>query len=211
MARWTVSNESDDVVVSPTPAAYASRQAHGNVVNKPFAGGHLHAENRGEFGGGLWWIPESEPSRQQLLREPVVSIEEEEDGSLLVFTGILHMDVDQGRVYRLRSTPAPLSPVLLGSLDGFPLAVGRDARSLLAVTTRSVWSVGGNEPMNQLAVVDLRRLGATSVLRSVDGSLYVGLTAFVLRLVPHAGGMHPEWLVPQHCAPEHFARCECFE
>jgi hypothetical protein len=172
-------------------------QAHQAV---DFAHGWLLAVDRGEFGGGLWWASGAGEERKRLLPFNVIELRRTSDGLVLAFAGLAHLDVDQGEIYRLSDTEGRIEVDALGSLDGAPRLTVEEGGAFLAVTDQGVWLVRADAAPSRLLQVDLSRLAPTSVVRTSHGVIYIGLAAFVLRLLPTESGFESEWLLPAACS-----------
>jgi hypothetical protein len=161
--------------------------------------GWLVGKDGGEFGGRLWWI-HPDGKKEVLLRSNVVSLRRLSERSALAFTGTLHGWTDVGRVQRVTIENGAARVELLGSLDGLPLAIGEHGDDYLVATSSGVWLVRRTGAPVRLAAVDLGLLIPNSILRATNGAIYVGLNAFVLRLVSSDGGFDAEWMLPPGCA-----------
>jgi hypothetical protein len=220
LASWIVSENLGEVRVrlkgsparqAPPPPTARWTQGRKLHATARFAEGWVFADDRGEFGGGLWWRSDGEPTPVLVLHEPTAAVYEEPNGSLLILSGFLHLDVDEGHVYRLSSTTRPFSPALLATLDGYPQAIGVDGPGFLVATNHSVWSLASSGLPVKRTAVDLRRLAPNSVVRAADGSIYVGLSALILRLEDRGTEVGVEWFLPPQCPVDAFATCACGE
>lgn len=158
------------------------------------------------------------------------------DGKSLVLMGLDHLTGRSGRIFRLvrDSIGWALSPVAV--LDSQPDAWVVERTRMLIVTGGGIWTMQANgdleriyalgpldvriiDPASGMLVttwrVDLGNLAPTSVARGADGSLYLGLRHYVLRLEHGESGWIETWLVRSDCtkvrAGAHEWECVCVE
>jgi hypothetical protein len=160
--------------------------------------GWLVGKDGGEWGGRLWWVPPN-GKQEVLVKSNVVSLQRLSERSALAFTGVAHMWTDVGDVHRVTIENGAARVDLLGRLDGLAEAVGERGEDFLAATNSGVWLVSRTRAPVRLAAVDLALLIPRSIVEAADGAVYVGLNAFVLRLVPSASGFEAEWMLPPGC------------
>lgn len=204
---WQVSGKDDTVAVTRWREGTEPQNAEGILSWVKRIGaqhaldlldGWLVGKDGGEFGGRLWWI-HPDGKKEVLLRSNVVWLLRLSERSALAFTGTLHGSTDVGRVQRVTIENGAARVELLGPLDGLALAVGEHGDDFLAATNSGIWLVRRTRAPLRLAAVDLGLLIPNSVLRAADGTIYVGLSALVLRLVPSEGGFDAEWMLPLGC------------
>jgi hypothetical protein len=165
--------------------------------------GWLLGFDAGEFGGGLWFADLSGKT-QELSGENVHGFIETSQG-VLVLVGLAHMGLDSGKVL--------LVPYVVGSqsdlktllpLDGAPQAFTKlPGDAALVVTTQGVSRVSSIGSSETLAQSKFGMLYPNSVVSAPDGTIYVGMRLFVVRLVKRSHDYAEQWLVPDNC--RHFS------
>lgn len=208
-SQWRVSAVGGDVRIEPhdllaprqPDALWPSWLRHRSPDRAIRLGpGWLSAVDRGEFpGGGLWWAGSSGERGRQLLSRNVQDVRRVSEKAALAFAGLAHLSVNWGAVVAVRIEGTRPETRLLGRLDGMAEAVSEGGEPFLAVTEAGVWEVWADKEPQRLVSVDLFRLIPRTVARVGDGTIYVGLSLFVLRLVPVPGGYDSEWLLPDAC------------
>jgi hypothetical protein len=211
--------------VDPIPFSYREgedRQGSRHVAR--VQDGWLIGFDAGEFGGGLWWY--SQDGRESRRIRPKPSLPTNPDdvfhaenilglplvgGERLVLMGLDHLSGRSGRVFRAVVTPEgwDLAPVAV--LDAEPDVWLVDGSRLLFLTESGLWVSDGSEA-RRVHPVDLGAFAPTSMVRSADGALYVGMRYYVLRLAEqHDGTWQESWFVPASCQKMQFRvyQCEC--
>jgi len=210
-------NVARDVDLRPDPIPFAITEEDDRRGNPSatirFRSGWLVGFNAGEFGGGLWWFASATASPVRVrppfdgppdLRDPykaenVIGFASVGDDPL-VLMGLDHLGGRSGRVFQVeaRGAGTALSPWV--ALDGMPSAWVAEGRSLLVLTTSTIYRLS---PPRSTEVVyrfgdGLRGLYPTSMARTKGGQIYIGLRRYVVGLSPiQAGGYREQWLVPQ--------------
>ena len=157
--------------------------------------GFLVGYNSGEFGGELWWFDREGNLEQIIARENVIRILKTADG-ILAFAGIAHLTLDRGSVLKL--TPRTHGwDATQTDLPGAPDAVlALPDGAIFVVTTEHLVRIDAGA---HVTVLHHGRWGgsyANSLVQDRDGSFYVGIRYFVVRLRPDTTGFREEWLVP---------------
>ena len=197
-------------------------------VVQPVRGGYLVGYNRGEFGGGLYWFS-ADGRKHARLAPPAGAHSEwfpenvhaiaEHEGSFFVFQGLSHLGSRLGRVLRVRPTEKGWRADVFVALDATPDAVLQErSGSWLMASTDGVSRITTSGAVKRLwgssdVLVDTY---PSSIARSADGSVYVGMRAWVLRLTWSQAD--PYWLVdllvPASCVrlrPTAEERCSCVD
>jgi hypothetical protein len=219
---WSVSLAHGDVQtkplttrerLDPIPFSYAKGQdRQGNRHVERVGDGWLVGFDAGEFGGGLWWFSDrgghesrrirpdpSSPANpddvfhaENVLGLPVVGSEQ------LVLMGLDHLTGRSGRIFRavLTARGWMLAPVAV--LDAEPAVWLVDGSRLLFLTESGLWESDGLSA-RRVHAIDLGGFAPTSLVRSADGALYVGMRYYLLRLVEGSGGWAESWFVPASC------------
>ena len=222
--EWRVTVETGAVHVSrssnpehPTLPPHFTRtdQMRGRSVVAKAGDGWLVGFDAGEFGGGLWWTSNDGREKKKLTDENVHAILARQ-AELLVFTGLAHMSIDEGRVYSYRPASQSVGTLVevadLGSAPNAALVESNDI-VLVAAQTRIL----ALYPSNQLRVLyrnrDMGMLYTNSIAQDSAGNVVIGMRFFVLRLRPRRDGEYePEWYFPDRCRNARVVgyHCDCF-
>jgi len=166
--------------------------------------GWLLGFDGGEYGGGLWFV-DTNGNGTPLYRENVHGLVET-SGGVMVFVGVAHMTIDRGEVLIARNpVTADTKLETLAPLDGAPetfTKISPDAA--LVVTTHGISRITSSGDHQALTHSKFAILYPNSIIVTPDGTIYVGMRLFVVRLVPASkpGEYTEQWLVPEDC--EHF-------
>lgn len=185
--------------------------------------GWLVGFDDGEFGGGLWWFAGDGSTSHGIRPSPslptnsadvfhaenVVGLPRVRD-QRLVLMGLDHLIGRSGRIFRAVSGPQGWNLALVAVLDARPDVWLVDGSRLLFLTESGLWSTDGVRTQ-RIDALDLGGLAPTSLVRTADGSFYVGLRYYVLKLVEKARGWEESWLLPAACQKVQLAddSCEC--
>ncbi|NUP09740.1 MAG: hypothetical protein HOW73_27150 [Polyangiaceae bacterium] len=165
------------------------------------AGGFLVGYNSGEFGGGLYWYEKTGALRQQVLDENVDGIIPLA-GGLVVLTGLAHLGGDHGRASVLMAD----GPVwrVKKSLDitGQARASFVDADgSIFIATSKRVVRIRDLRKVEVLHTFDPRFEHVSSLVKTAEGTLYLGGLVAVVRLTPTDDGYVEARLAPGATPP----------
>jgi len=176
-------------------------------------GGRLGADNRGEFGGSIWWQPDdsSEISLGPANLLAFVPMPHE----LLGLEGLAHMGTNYGRVLRFvrRADGWRVDTILqLGEAPSAYTLVPPD--SLFVVTTGHLLVIHGStvRPVYETRLWWLT--APSSLVRDPSGDVYIGMRWGVAHLTPSGATYTEQWLVPAACParrkiPGELSRCAC--
>jgi hypothetical protein len=161
--------------------------------------GWLLGFDGGEFGGGLWFAGD-DGATQMLSSENVHGFVETSQG-ILVLAGLAHLTLDSGKVFIVPySVNSPRDLKILVELDGAPQAfikVSDDV--MLVVTTQGISRISSSGAVEPLLHRDLGQLYPNSIAATPDGTVYIGMRLFVVRLAPNAEKYLEQWMVPDSC------------
>jgi hypothetical protein len=233
---WVVVAEQEHLKIADKPAEAAAPSlpftpelAAGEPPNtfrglravEPVADGYLAGFARGELGGGLYWFSQDgakhlkiSPLSASWFPENVEAIGK--DGrAFYVFQGLWHLKNDKGRVLKVQQeSGGKWAATVLADLGAAPAAVIQElAGSWLVVRSDGlvrVTSRGTVEPIWKQE--SLRYLSPSSIVRTSDGVVYIGMRAWVVRVT----GLSPgppvaELLTPDYCIgylPAPACRCQ---
>jgi hypothetical protein len=210
--EWRVSlSEAGSAQITPRPEPYESYKRElpsGVKVQRGMAGiernlkienGWLLGFDGGEFGGGLWFADLSGKT-QELSGENVHGFIETPQG-VLVIAGLAHMGLDSGKVLIVPYAVNSQSDLkTLMDLDGAPGAFTKlSADTALVVTTHGISRISSSGLRKTLLRSDFSALYPNSVVSTTDGTIYVGMRLFVVRLLHQSGKYTAQWLVPDSC------------
>jgi len=189
-------------------------------------GGYLVGYDRGEFGGGLYWFSANGRRHTRLapaarahsdwFPENVRAISEY-NGTLFVFQGVSHLTLRMGRVLKVRPSDKGWLVAVLVVLEATPEVVfeERPGKWLMA-STNGVSRVNASGTVTRLwgSADVLVYVYPSSIARTADGNVYVGMRAWVLRLLmSHAARRwRADVLAPSSCARfvrKTDERCSC--
>jgi hypothetical protein len=184
----------------------------GYIRNEPFG----NIENRliGYIGtkweGSLWWTKPDGSAPVELLNRRAVAGFVRLSGRTLVLTGDY---LGRGTTYEY-SEKVGLHSV--AEFAGDPMVYGiAPSDGLLIVTTQGVVRYTCRRGAQQLLDRNLEPLRPNSVAVAGDGSIYVGMSFLVLRLIPRGQQYEEQWLVPADCGSFSVAKdrnnCTCDE
>ena len=177
------------------------------------ADGWLAGYDGGEWGGGLWWYDANGRSSYR-IPAPIDGYHSENvqgfahyGEDLLVFMGLDHLGIRSGYVFRARKIEGQWRLIRFATLGARPLAWIVEANRVLVVTGTGLWEATGDAPARHIAPIDIGIMAATSLTRTGDGALYVGMRRFVLRL--EYGTWEQTWLVPSNCVKATYREFDC--
>jgi hypothetical protein len=163
--------------------------------------GWLLGFDGGEWGGGLWFV-DANGKTSQLYGANVQGFIETSRG-VMIFAGVAHMTIDEGRVL-IAHNPVTADTKLetLAPLDGAPetfTKISPDAA--LVVTTHGISRITSSGEHQTLTHSKFAILYPNSIVVTPDATIYVGMRLFVVRLVATSkpGEYAEQWLVPEDC------------
>ncbi|MGC2705978.1 MAG: hypothetical protein WA361_15790 [Candidatus Acidiferrales bacterium] len=162
----------------------------------------LLAYDGGEFGGGLWLTNEDGSEVKQIYDSDVQAVVPL-GNRVLVLSGLAHMGMDAGDAL-IYSSPRAMNMALQKSikLDGSPRTFVQESDgSVLFVTTHSLCRITANGELKILHTLPswTAQQYANSMAATPDGSIYVGMRMFVLKLNDKGGEYTEEWMLPDDC------------
>jgi hypothetical protein len=207
------------------PAIQLSKEMVGNRVFVETSDGFLMGFDAGEFGGGLWWFSKNGQKVSKLFGNNVHAIYKTNEG-IYVLSGINHLTLDRGSLFRFEETAAEVSVTEVADLQGSPEASQAlpDGRILVATPT-SVLRVDGDGKIATLyqgrkasfvkgafTYTNADRDGfiiPESIVVDKHGDIYVGMRFFVFRLRERQGKIESEWLMRSECERYKTVRYTC--
>lgn len=202
--------------VDPLPFSIpAGRDRQGNRYVARVPDGWIVGFDDGEFGGGLWWfsptgaerrrIRPSAPGAENVVGLPAIG------GQRLVLMGLDHLTERSGRMFRLARDASGWRLEHVARLDAAPGVWLVAGKRLLFLTESGLWSAESTGSPNHLYEMDLGRSSASAMAGHADGSVYIGLRHYVLRLQPSNGRWRETWYTPASCLNVELraGTCEC--
>ena len=168
--------------------------------------------DRGEFGGGLWWLPRGGGPAERVSQENVRGIVVL-DGKVTAISGLAHMGWNQGAL--LEPVRAGQGGWKLGRIR--PLGAAPQAWALQSSdTTADVLWIATYQAVLRIEGDRMRRVHGVagwplidSLAVTADGVIFLGMRGGVGRLTPSWRGHRAAWLVPPSCAEVDPETCEC--
>ncbi len=207
---WTVALSPDSTMLQIRPGE--SRYVDTATVRS----GRLTSENRGEFGGDVWWEP-TNGRRQRIAQINLVAFAPTR-AALMGLAGLAHLSINEGRLVRFdQASNGDWSVRTVLDLGAAPEAFTTLADdTLLVVTSGALLTVRAPSHVKAIyrnAVWPYTY--ATSVVRDRAGIVYVGMRSTVARLSPAPSGLQEEWLVRAECPARKktsdFGECSCVQ
>jgi hypothetical protein len=206
---WVVAKHEDVVVIKEDvdtgkqvllpPQLKLSKEMVGRRSLLRTSDGFLVGFDAGEFGGGLWWFRRDGSDSMKLLSDNVHAIYETTDG-IFVLLGLAHGGSDTGQIVQFLDGSEEVSFKSVANLGGSPEAsvVGSDG-SIVIATMRSVVRVDRAGRVHELYKSGEELTYPKSVVIDGNGSIFVAMRFFVLRLIPQKDAYQPQWLMPKKC------------
>lgn len=120
------------------------------------------------------------------------------ENGVAVITG--YLPANEGSVWLYTKVNGSNSTIQKkADLNGYPKVVGRGDNRILLVYGNGVSVVDSdfnNRLISRLPIINVQ---PNSVAQDATGSIYVGMNAFVVRLVPGRAGYSQEWFTQRAC------------
>jgi hypothetical protein len=177
-----------------------------------FKNGWLLAYDAGEWGGGLWLTNEDGSKTKRILSDNVRAVIPTQ-GGILVLSGLTHMGIDFGNAF-IFSNPDGLEIALQHAvhLDGEPSApaMERDG-SVLFVTTHGLWRITKSGELQRLTYFPIWMSSQypDSMAITPDGTIFIAMRMFVLKLHASSSGYSQQWLLPNECQSFSLRQSDC--
>jgi len=163
--------------------------------------GVLVGTDNGEYGGSLSLIDANGVQIKRLLDTNVLQLLPWKSG-VLAFTGLLHLGVDEGAVWLYsRGSDGNWSIKKITDLDGKPNEVSIANGEVLVVGGHGVSRMNQSLNLSEIPL-PFAQTFPNSISEDLHGRIYVGMNAFVVRLVPSKTGYTHEWFTKSECLPQ---------
>jgi len=157
--------------------------------------GTLVGYNSGEFGGQLVWFDHEGHMKQTIADENVVRILKTSDG-IVALTGLAHFSSDTGSVLKLVQR-GDVWHTTRTSLPGAPrTSLTLPDGTIFVVTTQHLVRIDPGPRVTVLHRGRWRGLYPNSLVRDGEGTFYIGVRHFVVRLGYGTTGYREDWLAP---------------
>jgi hypothetical protein len=164
--------------------------------------GFLIAYDSGEFGGELSSFDRDGHLTQAIADENVSRILKTPEG-ILALAGVAHLTLDSGSVLKLTPLADNKWSTTQTNLPGAPHTVlPLPDGSIFVVTTQHLVRVDSGPRVTVLHHGGWRGLYPNSLVQDRDGTFYIGIRHFIVRLRPVTAGYHEDWLVPSGTHPQ---------
>jgi len=87
----------------------------------------------------------------------------------------------------------------IADLDGHPSAINNNNGRTVIVTSHGVSLVNQESGAKEIASLPFAQIYPNSVAEDIHGQIYIGMNAFVVRLIPTKAGYADEWFTKPHC------------
>jgi hypothetical protein len=196
---WRVAQDANTRRITVQQATHLAPKEH--QVRLQTEAGLLVGTDNGEYGGSLSLIDANGAQTKRLLDTNVLQLLPSKSG-VLVFTGLLHLDIDKGAVWLYsKSSDGNWSIRKLADLNGKPSVISSENGDVLAVGGHGVYRLDQTLNLTETSL-PFAQTFPNSISKDVHGRIYVGMNAFVVRLVPSKTGYTHEWFTKSECLPQ---------
>lgn len=162
----------------------------------------LLAYDLGEWGGGLWLTNDDGSETKRILTDNVREMIPIDEG-VLVLSGLAHITINFGNAF-IFSNPDGMNISLQHAvhLDGESSGYAKESNgSVLFVTTYGLCRITKSGELQRLTGSPRwsQHAFTNSMVVTPDGSIFMGMRMFVLRLRENSGQYTKEWLLPNEC------------
>jgi hypothetical protein len=224
-SRWRVTqSDVGNVLITPAPAPLSTLKVSetelpprvklqpgmvGGLVTLRLEDGWLLGFDGGEFGGGLWFAT-FDGKTQRLSEENVHGLVKTSQ-SVFIFVGNAQLIANSGKILTVPFTVESASDLKkLADLDGVPEAFTKlSDETVVVVTTHGVFRINSSGATDKLLSRNFGLLYPNSIASTKDGTVYVGMRLFVVRLVLRSGEYKEEWLTQKACAKFRTSDFQC--
>jgi hypothetical protein len=195
---WRVAQDADTRRITIQQTVRRAYEVH--QVRLQTEAGLLVGTNNGEWGGSLSLTDANGIQMKRLLDKDVLQLLPSKSG-VLVFTGLLHLEADEGAVWLYsKGSDGNWSIRKIADLNSKPNAVSSNNGGALAVSGHGVYRLDQALNLTEIPLSFAQTL-PNSISEDVHGRIYVGMNAFVVRLVPARTGYTQEWFTRPGCLP----------
>jgi len=193
---WRVAQDAGTHSIAIQQVAHKAPKGH--QVRLQTETGVLVGTDNGEYGGGLILTDDKGVLTKRLLDTDVLQLLPSKLG-VLVFTGLLHLSFDEGAVWLYsKGSDGIWSIKKIADLNGKPSAISSANGDVLAVGGHGVSRLDQALNLTEITL-PFAQVFPNSIAEDAHGSIYVGMNAFVVRLVPAKTGYTHEWFTKPGC------------
>jgi hypothetical protein len=169
---------------------------HPSQIRAEFAGGTLVGEDQGEWGGNLSVLEGSNRTAREILNKNVLQMVSMKDG-VAVITGDLPSNVGSAWLYS-NADGHGWSIQKKAELHGFPKIIGSSGERILLGYGDAI-SIMDDFHERRITGLPMMELQPGSIAQDARGDIYIGMNAFVVRLVSNRDGYLQQWFTQDGC------------
>lgn len=191
---WSVQADGSKVTVQGLPNGTLQRRLETRIE---YAGATLIGEDHGEWGGALLVVDAAGGATRKILDENILQMFALEHG-VAVITG--YLPANEGSVwFYMKADGSNSSIQKKADLNGFPKVIGRSGNRILIAYGDGVSVIDSDFNNRLIAKLPILYVLPNSIVQDATGNIYVGMNAFVVRLVPAPSGYLQEWFTQRAC------------
>jgi len=190
---WNVQANGDRINIQPVSMPSLQQPTELRVQ---FAGGTLVGEDRGEWGGSLSVLEGNKQSPREILSKNILQMFPMH-GGIVVITG--YLPANEGSIWFYSNAEAHgWSLQKKADLHGYPRVVGKSGDRILLAYGDGV-SIMEDFNERQIAALPLLGIHPNSIAQDARSNIYLGMNAFVVRLVSDRKGYSQQWFTQRDC------------
>jgi hypothetical protein len=190
---WSVQTDGDRITIQRISITSPQRPPE---LRLRFAGGTLVGENHGEWGGSLSVLDNASRTPRTILSENILQMYLIREG-VVVITGDLPSNEGSVWLYS-NAEDHGWSIQKRAVLHGFPKVVGRSRERLLLAYGDAI-SIMDDFHERQITALPTLEVQPNSIAQDAKSDIYVGMNAFVLRLVSDRNHYSQQWFTQKEC------------
>jgi hypothetical protein len=196
---WKVAQDAETHRITIQKAARFAPKIH--QIQLQTETGLLVGTNNGEWGGSLSLTDSNGTQMKRLLDKNVIQLLPWKSG-VLVFTGLLHLETDEGAIWLYsKGRDGEWSIRKIADLYGQPNAANSNNGDALAVSGHGVYRLDQGLNLTEIPF-PFAQTFPNSIAEDAHGRIYVGMNAFVVRLTSAKTGYTHEWFTKSECLPQ---------
>ena len=161
--------------------------------------GFLVGFDAGEWGGGLYWFSPDGANAAKLADENVHGLVKVAPDLVASIEGLSHMSSSEGNVRWIEQHGSWRGGALT-ALDAGPSTFAATPEAIYVLTRESLMRVGTKDrKATTIQPVRTAQLYPDSMAIDVDGTMWIGMRQFVVRLTPSGTRFTETWLVRESC------------
>jgi hypothetical protein len=190
---WNVQAGANQIIIQRVSMRNLNRP---DELRVQFAGGTLVGKDRGEWSGSLSVLENSDRVPREILSKNVLQMFPMRDG-VVVITG--YLPANEGSVWLYSNAEGHgWSIQKKADLHGYPKVIGKSGESMLLAYGDAV-SIMDEFHERQITALPLLEVRPNSIAKDAEGNIYVGMNAFVVRLVSDRNGYSQQWFTQREC------------